>query len=301
MERAYVKPEAMELIRKIIGDASFENPFSTKDFWRFLSVEVKLLSLLMILGTIVLVENPSKYSIQNLSSIKSFSTNSKARVTLTHDEKIDLQWIVNQTMSYSYPDTQLGFYLDTLAFFDANSKLDAEHIILSNLPKSLGRKARSYVRAVFKISEKHQVDPIWILSVMWTESNFNFTAKSWAGARGLMQIMPDTKKFIYKGYRGQGKKLLVEKKDFNINEYFPYRIKSKDKKTHIRKLVNIELGVIYLKTLLNSFKSHKYATVAYNMGPGWTRGRLRRKQPVGTDNQYLDKVRKAYKHIVKKI
>jgi hypothetical protein len=115
LERAYVKPEAMELIRKIIGDASFENPFSTKDFWRFLSVEVKLLSLLMILGTIVLVENPSKYSIQNLSSIKSFSTNSKARVTLTHDEKIDLQWIVNQTMSYSYPDTQLGFYLDTLA------------------------------------------------------------------------------------------------------------------------------------------------------------------------------------------
>jgi soluble lytic murein transglycosylase len=291
----------MELIRKIIGDASFQNALSTKAFWRFLSVEVKLLSLFMILATTVLIENPSKYSIQNLSSINTFTTNSSSKVVLGRGEKIDLQKMVNRTMSYSYADTQLGFYLKNLRFFDSNSKLDAEQIILSNLPKYLGNKAHSYVRAVLKISEQHQVDPIWILSVMWTESNFDFSAKSWAGARGLMQIMPDTRKFIYKVYKRQGNKLLVEKEDFNINEYFPYRITIKENKAHIRKLVNIELGVIYLKTLLNSFKSHKYATVAYNMGPGWTRGRLRRKLPVGTDNQYLDKVRKAYKHIVKKI
>lgn len=291
----------MELIRKIIGDASFQNPFPTKDLWNFISIEVKVFSLFMIVATSFLIKNPSIYLIKDLASTKSLETNSLKKVVLSSEEKIDLKKIVNKTMSYSYGDTQLGFYLKNLTFFDINSKLDAEKKILNNLPKYLSKKAKTYLRAVFKISENHQVDPIWILSVMWTESNFDYSAKSWAGARGLMQIMPDTRKFIYKVYRSQGNKLLVEKDNFNINEYFPYPVTLKGHKKHIRKLVNIELGVIYLKTLLNSFKSHKYATVAYNMGPGWTRGRLRRNLPVGQDNEYLDKVRKAYKHIVKKI
>ena len=142
---------------------------------------------------------------------------------------------------------------------------------------------------------------MWVLSVMWTESHFDYSAESWAGARGLMQIMPATRKFVYKVYRSQGHRLLVEKKGFNIDEYFRYKVKKEDRQSHIKKLINIELGVVYLKRLLKSFNSHKYATVAYNMGPGWTRGRLRRNQPVGQKNEYLDKVSKAYQDIVRKI
>ena len=213
----------------------------------------------------------------------------------------NLQEMIKKSRNYRYLDTQIGFYLKDLKFFSTYSKFDAEKRILNALPKRLAKKAKKYVRAVLKVSQHHQVDPIWIFSVMWTESNFDYSAKSWAGARGLMQIMPSTRNFIYKSYHAKGKKLLIEKENFNINEYFPYRVQKEDLQKHLKKLANIELGVIYLKELLSVFNSHKYATVAYNMGPGWTRGRLKRNQPVGVKNQYLDKVKKAYKTIIEEI
>lgn len=237
----------------------------------------------------------------SISTTTPFSLLNNSPLLLGQQEKLDLQGMVEKTRSYSYGETQLGFYLKDLEFFNLNSKMDAESKILESLPKILAKKANTYVRAVLKMSQLHQVDPIWILSVMWTESNFDYSAKSWAGARGLMQIMPDTRTFIYKVYKTSGSQLLVEQKGFNINEYFPYKVTGEEHKKHVKKLMNIELGIIYLKTLLTSFKSHKYATVAYNMGPGWTRSRLRRKLPVGQKNEYLDKVRKAYRIIVKKI
>ena len=45
--------------------------------------------------------------------------------------------------------------------------------------------------------------------------------------------------------------------------------------------------------------NHHHATVAYNMGPFWTKGQLRNNLPVGQDNHYLDKVLKNYYHITK--
>lgn len=291
----------METIIKNIAAASCSKTFSVRAFCRTYVLEVKVLLVFIVLGSVLFSQAPSILNIENFASIGSVVSDSKKTIVLKTNEKFNIQEIVAKTMSYSYSDTQLGFYLENLKFFDSNSKLDAEELILANLTKRQARKAKNYVRAVLKISEKHQVDPIWILSVMWTESHFDYSAKSWAGARGLMQIMPDTRKFIYKVYRESGNTLLVEKKNFNINEYFPYRVSTKEKKTHIKKLMNIELGVIYLKKLLTAFKSHKYATVAYNMGPGWTRGRLKRNLPVGQKNEYLDKVRAAYKQMVRKI
>mgnify|MGYP000297768738 CR=1 FL=1 len=67
-----------------------------------------------------------------------------------------------------------------------------------------------------------------------------------------------------------------------------------------KQLILIEMGVLYLKRLLKMFKgSYRLATVAYNMGPGGVYRRLRRKQEVGVNNQYLDKVRRHYKLISK--
>ncbi len=222
-------------------------------------------------------------------------------ISLGEAEKIEIKNLIKKNMSYSYANTELGFYLKDMTFFDGHSKTDVEQKILKNLPPFLAKKAKRYIKAVLTLSEFHQVDPIWILSVMWTESHFDYSAKSWAGARGLMQIMPETRKFVYQQYRNKGNLLIVEKKDFNMNRFFSYKVSQKQYKAHIKKLVNIELGIIYLKKLLKKFKSHKYATVAYNMGPGWTRYRLRKKLPVGQNNLYLDKVRKAYKQIVSRI
>ncbi len=291
----------MEMVCKNTNTASNAKRSTIKSFWTMYSKELSLIIAFALVGSYIYSYHPSLLIIQNLSSINKLSSDAAQKVVLSNSEKFDLKAVVSKTMSYSYTDTQLGFFLQDLDFFDINSKLDAEEKILASLPRGLSRKAKNYVRAVLKISEKHQVDPIWILSVMWTESSFDYSAQSWAGARGLMQIMPETRKFVYRVYRNGHNKLLVEDPKFNVHEYFPYRVLPKFKKIHVKKLVNIELGIIYLKNLLNAFKDHKHATVAYNMGPGWTRGRLRRKQPVGTDNEYLDKVQAAYKRIVRKI
>jgi soluble lytic murein transglycosylase-like protein len=62
----------------------------------------------------------------------------------------------------------------------------------------------------------------------------------------------------------------------------------------------LEAGIFYLKNLLEAFNhNHHYATVAYNMGPYWTKGRLKNNLPVGENNRYLDKVLKNYYHITK--
>lgn len=216
--------------------------------------------------------------------------------------EVNVEDLISTTMTYSYSETQLGFYLKNFKFFNQHPKAQVEKRILASLPKGLAKNAGRYVRAVLHIAQKHQVDPIWVLSVMWTESHFKFKALSHAGARGLMQIMPATKKHIYYMHSHRGRKLVVESKGFNVNKYFPYKVPKSKEKLHIAKLINIELGVIYLKSLLKYFnKNHRYATVAYNMGPGWTRHRLKNNLPVGNKNEYLDKVTRAYKQIVKKI
>lgn len=202
---------------------------------------------------------------------------------------------------YSFEYTSLGFGLKDLEALEQQPRYEAEKLLLEVVPKHLRERAKDYIRPVLLLSEKHQVDPLWVLSIMWTESHFKFRAKSHVGATGLMQLMPGTKKFIYRSYKRAGNNLAVENSDFKLSQYFN-KVEKGQYKTQIKKLVNIEIGVIYLKKLLKQFNyNHKYATVAYNMGPGWTAKRLRKKLPVGKKNEYLEKVTKAYLHFLAQI
>ncbi|MEE2671122.1 MAG: transglycosylase SLT domain-containing protein [Bdellovibrionota bacterium] len=291
----------METIKKLMFGASGLNFKLFKGIINESRLELRLVVIFCVFTGLLASLNPSFMTMTDLAIISAFKSYKPIPQELNSNEKIDVQQIVSKTMSYSYESTELGFYLKDLKFFDVHTKAQAEKRILTSLPTSLRENARKYVRAVLLLSQNHQVDPIWVLSVMWTESHFDYSAKSWAGARGLMQIMPETRKFVYQQYKLRGRKLMVEDSNFNVNRFFPYPVDNNNKTAHIRKLVNIELGIIYLKSLLNTFKSHKHATVAYNMGPGWTLMRLRKNLPVGEKNEYLDKVENAYKRIVKKI
>lgn len=159
------------------------------------------------------------------------------------------------------------------------SKLELKTIILSSVSKNLRHKAKRYLSLLFDACEKYQVDPVWAISVMWTESHFNPKAESWAKAQGLMQVMPGTAAFILKlqGKRYSSKEIarLIKNPGFNI-----------------------DLGVFYLRRLKRVFHgSYRLATVAYNMGPNGVKRRLRTNRPVGVRNNYLDTVRKYYKLI----
>ena len=159
------------------------------------------------------------------------------------------------------------------------SKKEVEKMVLETVPVKLQERFSLVIPMALAFSEKYQVDPFWVMAVMWTESHFDQFAKSKNNAKGLMQILPGTGHYITKKL---GKK---------VSKNTIYQFINKP-------IINIEFGTYYLKRLLRSFRgNYKLATVAYNMGPTGVRNRLRNNLPVGVTNDYLDKVRRAYRTI----
>ena len=149
-------------------------------------------------------------------------------------------------------------------------------MLTEGVPPRLQKNFLKYLSLGLENAEKYQIDPFWVMAVMWVESHFNPSAKSKVNATGLMQVLPGTGHFI-QGL--MGRPLTPQLSDFFVKD--PQH--------------NVELGVFYLKRMLARFNhNHTLATVAYNMGPTRVQKRLLYQLPVGVDNQYLNKVRKAY-------
>lgn len=219
-----------------------------------------------------------------------------------HVRSKNLDLIASLKDRYSFKEAALGFFLTDISFLEKDRMEAIEEQLSLSLPRYMRKRAAQYVRPVLLLAEKHQIDPFWVMSIMWTESHFEPTAQSHVGARGLMQLMPKTKAWIYNRYRNAGHKLVVENQMSDINYFFNKKITKRSMQFYKMKLINIELGIVYLKYLLEKFNNnHKFATVAYNMGPGWTRYRLRNKLPVGESNLYLTKVEKAYEYLSQRI
>jgi len=95
----------------------------------------------------------------------------------------------------------------------------------------------------------YKIDPYLIYAFMHQESNFNTNAKSHRGAIGLMQIMPQTAKFITTNKQ-------VKRNNANI-------LKVPE--------INLEVGQEYIEYLLKLKSVDNnliYLTAAYNGGPG---------------------------------
>ena len=91
------------------------------------------------------------------------------------------------------------------------------------------------------------LDHGWVYGLMRQESRFVMDAKSTVGAKGLMQLMPATAKWVAK--------------KINMPDFHPARVVDMD--------VNVTLGTNYLKMVLNSLDNHPVlASAAYNAGPG---------------------------------
>lgn len=94
---------------------------------------------------------------------------------------------------------------------------------------------------------KYRVDPFLIIAMVRVESHFNPEARSEKGAVGLMQLMPETADWIY----GQ-----MERGNFD-----PALLHDPE--------INVELGVWYLRSLLDEFGADPVlALAAYNGGRG---------------------------------
>ena len=95
-------------------------------------------------------------------------------------------------------------------------------------------------------SKKYGIDPFLVLAVIQVESRFKPRAVSHKGARGIMQIMPRTGKYVAKKYN-------VPFKSYQ-SLYDP--------------VTNIKLGIAYLSYLDELYGNNmEYALFAYNHGP----------------------------------
>lgn len=103
----------------------------------------------------------------------------------------------------------------------------------------------NHVESIEKYAQEYDVDPLLVLSVIKVESNFNSDAVSHMNAKGLMQIIPETGKWI-------AQKLGVQYSDDMLH----------DSET------NIKMGTYYLSYLLQHFGNRDLAIAAYNGGIG---------------------------------
>jgi soluble lytic murein transglycosylase-like protein len=108
-------------------------------------------------------------------------------------------------------------------------------------PHATRKTSSPYTQLIHNASERYHLPPALIAGVIKCESNWKATAVSKAGARGLMQILPQT-----------------AKSEFQIH---PEELWDP--------IVNINVGAAYLRILANRYNGNSATTVAaYNAGPG---------------------------------
>jgi len=102
-----------------------------------------------------------------------------------------------------------------------------------------------YAQHIVNEAKKNRLDPAWVFAVTRQESAFRPHVKSYAGALGLMQLMPKT------GF--------MVAKTININ------LRNHSDILDINN--NVKLGSKYLQLMLDRYKHLVVATAAYNAGP----------------------------------
>jgi soluble lytic murein transglycosylase len=157
------------------------------------------------------------------------------------------------------------------------SKKDFEDLILIPLELKDREELNIHLKSILNTAVDYQIDPFWILAIMMSESGFDKNAKSNKNARGLMQIQPETAEHLYQLMRKN-----LSEVQLNKNLHTPDE--------------NIEVGIFYLKKLLQNFRlNYKLATIAYNYGPNKLKNLIEYDEIVPENVEYLAKVRESYK------
>lgn len=182
---------------------------------------------------------------------------------------------VNEHVRLAHAKELLGkFYPGKAALRIENISNLNEQILdqmTERLPKDYKKSALKVTQTLIEEAEKNNLDPVFIMAMIETESKFNPKAYGSHGEIGLMQIKPDTAAWIAK----------------------KSTLHFKNAKTLENPAHNIRLGVAYLSFLRNGFglAPAKYVT-AYNMGPQKLRMMIAGNQK---PKEYATKVMANYK------
>ncbi|MFA6235682.1 MAG: lytic transglycosylase domain-containing protein [Bacteriovorax sp.] len=203
--------------------------------------------------------------------------------TLVADGKIPYGPIPNASKNYySYSGLESSFDSTlNLKRSEEFSKAEFQEMIVNSVAASSQENLKRHLPQMLSACEDYQMDPFWIVSIIMVESGFDKGALSPKNALGLMQIKPDTAEHLY---QLMNKKMSDEQIQRNL--YHPKE--------------NIEVGVFYLKKLLQNFRmNYRYATIAYNMGPNKLKNKLDEDDIDTVNYSYLLKVQTRYAELSK--
>ena len=131
---------------------------------------------------------------------------------------------------------------------EVSLSVEVYNLVQRNSKKKNKARIEKITKAILEESNRYNIDPVFLASIIKTESGFNHLAKGSSGEVGLMQLMPNT------------------------GEYIAKRIKMKNyqgAKTLRNPVKNIKIGAAYIDYLRQKFSNKAYKYVpAYNMGPG---------------------------------
>lgn len=175
----------------------------------------------------------------------------------------------------------LSVYWRHLALRGVGESGAVPELISASYPGSLVDKIR-------RIAPENSADPFLVAAVMREESGYNPDVVSWAGALGLMQIMPETGEKVANG---------LGMKPPNRDGLF-------DPET------NIKIGARYLGSLLKRFNGDiVLAVAAYNAGPqaasrwakniGGETDEFIESIPYNETRYYVKKVLKSYSEFIR--
>lgn len=150
----------------------------------------------------------------------------------------------------------------------------------------LGEKGvpRAWIPYFIEAEERYGVNALWVASVAFVESSFSSHALSNKGARGLLQVLPETATYLWKEFlrtlpaRDPLRKLDPATAGFNAR-------------------LSVLLGTFYLSRLSEEFQGDWHlALAAYNAGPARVRKTLaERGSLAGYSRDYVKRVYGAYK------
>jgi len=158
--------------------------------------------------------------------------------------------LVNEASRVSHAKELLGGEYKGSDAQSLEGKSALNEILQKKVQTSLAPRWKTHARAITETviseSSKYNMDPVFVLAVIKTESKFNPLAKGSFGEIGLMQIKPNTAEWIAK----------------------KFKIAWNGKKTLENPSANIKIGLAYMNYLRTKFnrKALKYVS-AYNMGP----------------------------------
>ena len=142
----------------------------------------------------------------------------------------------------------------------------------------------AHAETIQEFSGLHDVDPYFVKGLIRQESLFDDKALSGAGARGLMQIMPETGKNLYSS----------DPRDL------PF-----DKELLFDPELNIQLGIKYISQLNQKFGNNgTHILISYNAGPHVLKKWLKRFSAIDDPDVFIESIpypetRRYVKHVLR--